>query len=175
MAQAGNVAVPGAAREHFVPSSVPVESSAVSSTPASPGPIAKASGAVKRENSSRFKKRILSSAFGDGDSGDDERDDGFAVFEGGIGTDMVDVGRGGPAATPVLPQWRVNRGGGAGAHTPTNVDAVLAEEGGAGNNIGLHARRLSPRRREHVGSGSAGGRNRHEAPSSLWSSPDTDC
>lgn len=162
MAQAGNVAVPGAAREHFVPSSaVPSESASTSA-----GPIAKVCRPVKRKTSSRFKERVSSSALAGGDAGGDERDGGAAVLEGGIGIGMVDVGRGASAGSPVRPQRRVSWGSASGTQTSTTIDsAVFAEEDGAGNNNGLHARRLSPKR-EGVGSGSSsGGWNRHELPS----------
>lgn len=169
MAQAGNVAVPGAAREHFVPSpAVPAESASAS---AGPGPtIAKVCRPVKRKSSSRFKERVSSSTFvdggGGGGGGDDERDDGAAVLEGGIGIGMVDVGRGASGGAAVLPLGRASWGSAGGAHVPTTIDAALfAEEGGAGNSNGLHARRLSPKQREGIiGSGSAGGGNRHEPP-----------
>lgn len=147
MAQAGNVAVPGAAREHFVPSSIPAESeSASASVSAAPSPVAKVKRPAKRKTSSRFKKRV-SSALGDGDGGDDERGDKASILEGGMGIGMgigmVDVGRGASAATPA-PQRRANRG-------VANIDTALAEDGGSGNSNGLHARRLSPKRREHIG------------------------
>eukprot|EP00752_Nemacystus_decipiens_P009452 g8451.t1 len=165
VAQAGNVAVPGAAREHFVPSSA-VPAVSASASPADPGPITKVCRPVKRKTSSRFKERVASSAFGGaGDAGDHEGDGGAAVLEGGMGMGigMVDVGRGASTETHALPQGRGSAGG-THVSSPSIDAALLAEENGAGSNNGLHARRLSPKQRERVGSGSAGW-NRREAPS----------
>lgn len=118
VAQAGNVAVPGAAREHFVPSAIPACSSSPqsASTSVGRGPATKVNRPPKRKTSSRFNKRV-SSAFDGDEDGDDERGDEAAVVEGGIG--LVDVGRGASAGIPV-PQRRLNLGGAGGAGAPTS-------------------------------------------------------
>lgn len=193
MAQAGNVAVPGAAREHFVPSASTASTSVSSCSVLSPRALSAVEGASERGSSprrvkcpilgkggkppSRLKKKVSTSAFdyeGDDGNGDDIRDDG--VEGGGVALAPLRDFAGGTDVTTPFRSKRFDAGADSHGHGPDATFEVTEEGGVSSGNHRLHSRRLSPRDRGGGGGGGSGGgggggyRNRQGNPSAKWSS-----
>lgn len=166
MAQAGNVAVPGAAREHFVPSSVVSSSSSQASEGTATAAVRLEVNRTRKEGrkrSARLKRKESSAVDEDGDdySGSDTE---WGVGVAGVeGTSVTSLRRGGGGSCTTI-----SIRGGIEIDVLADDNLAVAEEGSASksmiNNNGLHARRLSPKQ---AGAGSGSGGSKAHRPLAL--------